>query len=361
MASKIIITPIVLPKDWSPDYDLTDHSLTTPPNHLLSLGYVPQSQDLDMIRITCNQHYRDVLEIGYNKKMIDDLNTLLSISVTIPKDHDVSDERMFQYYASITQLWELCHVFHLEKGKMCIISTVSQRAANKLQNTIVPDIISKSLSSSFKQLEHTEFMKDEKVDVAICFYTLYSLSQHIAYTQLIALFSDVQSTQKKDSCAIIQLPTITTQPLLDYICYMASMYESCYLVRPGISTSISDMQYLVLLKYRDSKNRKNSKKKSKSSMKDRPITVKKAIQVHNYATIWPKVCNYSRMLSYITAGFFAGTETYNYKMQQEQLEQSWIALMKSIPNNILSDAIEQHNIRYNMMFSNQKFIDTISL
>lgn len=306
----LIVTAIPSGSEERPEQAYSPLNLSTQKPSALIYGHMVSLQNIDMVKLTCNLHYHDAMDV----RVTPDLITSLQKEFLIKTPSQ-----------AIAELLEMGNLFLLWGDQADKIGVVA----------------SDQIVEGVKEIARKQNPKAKIVPVApkagldLLIYHGYqrTIREHSALEKIQDRLLELLASQKEGSKMLLQLPLATTTDTIHTIAYLASLYQYCLLIRPGITPAVEHTQYLLLDGYR-------APKETPRLLVRYPISGQLicAIQVHNEQLLPHLLEIYRRALNYLSAGFFTGTTTLTMRVDQDQYNQEWLSTIRGDPEQVLKSA-----------------------
>lgn len=289
----------------------------TPNPKLLKYGFSDLGDTLDFVELTSNIYYKTGLNFDFDRKD--------------PKSIMIKGIENFgnTFDQTFAEFWEIINLFDLFNTDQTIycdrVDTI---------NSIV-----KFYNKKFKttnKLSTTN--KLNNVSLILKKFSDVDLEENLLIHLLVNNLFDLLHNQIDKGTMVIQLFEIQTKVLVQIIYYLSTLYESSYLIKPMISSSISNSKYLVLTKYRGKNSfflKKIPDNLYLSSIIDSPIpeTLIAIIQCINSYLLPLKYFIYSKIKNYLDTKVYEGITYVEMIEKQNNNTNKWIDMFLD-PNRL---------------------------
>ena len=201
----------------------------SPSPKLIKYGFNTITDTLDLSAITNIPQHRAGLNFDLERKDPDSIYGA------------VSRFKIKKFDQSFSEIWEILSLFSLLNKKQSIATnhTATLDEIVKLYGQISsskpdPDIVVADL-------------KTKSASVVIYKYSDINIDENAAIDIIVKNLKQLLSIQNPEATMILQLFSLQTQTSAEIIYYLASLYNDAYLVKPAISSDLSDSKYLVLI------------------------------------------------------------------------------------------------------------------
>jgi len=200
-----------------------------PSPKLIKYGFNNINEQIDLIALTSVPYYKAGLNFNFEG------NADKSISV---KASNLFKTKKFNQ--DFAEFWEILNLFG--------IITTNQNIYTSHPDTLKEIISSyQKLTKSKNTLSVMETPSKGKATTVIYKYSSIEIDENALIQFLINTLPNLLTTQAKGSNMIIQLFALQTQTSAEIIYYLSTLYNEAYLIKPIVSSDLSDSKYLILL------------------------------------------------------------------------------------------------------------------
>jgi hypothetical protein len=283
------------------------------PKKLIKYGadIFPSKQDI--INITSNTAYLHCLNIDINDQ--DPKGIVKSLINIDKKFSNVETDREF------LEFFEILKILQLTKPKSKIYVNT-----NKLEDIV----------------KIFDFEKAEK-NVSLVLYSLQSsdLEESVFLTTFLTDIKKIFDSQDKDCTMIVRFQDMKTQESADIVTYLSQYYEEVLLIKPSISSFISEIRYVVFRKLTDKKSLDNFDN-GYIVLKNPSIVTDIKIKCINSILVAKKYELYQTIRNYIDSKIFEGFE---YKKKRDEQHLNVLAWINKFIINYDSSNILDYSIK----------------
>lgn len=296
---------------------------------LIKYGFNKISEDIDLVGLMSNSHYKVGLNFDFDRN---DEQSFITKMGNLGAIH---------FDKNFAEFWEILMLFNL-LDKNQIINTNHKETLN--------DIIDfyKNLTNSKKKWSFIDVNDKKSVATLIVYkYSEMDIDENVAIQFIIDDLPKILSIQKKDSTMILQFFGTQTQMSAELIYYLASYYNEAYLVKPMVTSELSDSKYLVLIglnniiKFPIPKHSKNVYLHS-IGLKNLPNNMTTIIQCFNSKMMPRRYKKYYQIKSYLDTKVYEGADYQNFiKIQNENVDK-WISMFTNLADirKLTDNAVE---------------------
>ena len=275
-----------------------------PSPRLIKYGYSSFDDQLNIHNLTENSYYRVGLNIDFTR---DDDNSFAVQGKKFFKINTINQ--------TFAEIWEILNLFNLLDDESIISSNISE----------------------IKQLVKLHDKKHHIVEgtkannLIIHKYSDVELEENALVQLLIDDLPNFLSSQNTKGNMVIQIFGIQTQTMVEIIYYLSTLYTEAYIVKPSVSSNISNNKYLVLIGYHK-KVKFEVPKHPKSSylisigVDDIPNLITTSIQCFNSQTQSLKYHSYYRIKSYLDTKVYEGASYQELIELQNDNIQKWLTI-----------------------------------
>lgn len=302
-----------------------DHNHRPSPK-LIKYGFTNINCSLDMVELTSNSCYQAGLKFNFDDKSDNSVTKAASTYFNM-----IVDETFMEF-------WEIITLFGLLEKKQTIY-------CHNYDN--VMDELNKFYQTISK--EKSKLVKNQKEDATLVInkYSLVNIDENAALELIVQDLKNLMGRQKKGANFVLQLFDIQTQPTVELIYYLSSLYHTSYIIKPSITSDLSDCKYLVLIGLKEeTKIDLTSKNVNIASFGlSIPNEITTLVQCFNSIVMPLKYQRYHLIKSYLeTCVKFGGS--YNELIaQQKSNAQKWIETFSDMEK--VRKMIEELTEKYN--------------
>lgn len=212
------------------EINLADINFDHNPNpKLIKFGFNDLNEQFNTSALYSNPHYKNGLDFDFSRI---DQNSLKVIGAKTFK--------IKNFDSNFAELWEVLNLFRLLDSDQKIYTS---------REEAITEIISsyQKLSGSKNKYSLIDRKKKEKATLVIYRYSDIDIDENAAVQLIVNDLNSLLIVQEKNSNMIIQLFGLQTQISLEIIFFLSSLYNDAYLLKPTISSDLSDGKYLVLI------------------------------------------------------------------------------------------------------------------
>lgn len=197
-----------------------------PSPKMIKYGFNHINDDLDMIKLTSDVHYKAGLEFdldNINNKIIQD---------------STPEYKLINLKSGFMELWEIIMLFDLFNKNQSIY-TNDTKTMNNIINTY------KTLFQTNYEYNVTNKIAN-KMTLVIFRFSDIDISEDSIVHFIITNVNNLMSVQNKGSDMILQLFGMQTQITTELIYYLSSLYNGAYIIKPMIISELYDCKYIFL-------------------------------------------------------------------------------------------------------------------
>lgn len=293
-----------------------------PSPRLLKYGFNNITEQLDLETITSVEQYRAGLNFDFENNNENSISTKLSILFKV-KNIDIT----------FAEFWEILILFGLLKKDQNIY-TSNAKTMNDITNAYL------NMSDTKNKYNITDSEKT-KSGISLVVYKYadsnVDIDENVGAQLLSNNLTDLISMQNKGASMIIQLFGMQTQISAEFIYYLSSLYNEAYLIKPIVSSDLSNSRYIVLIGLKDSVSIIPFKSKSKNNtylksigLTHIPVAIENVIQCMNAKIIPMRYNTYNKIKEYLNTKVYEGA-TYKQMIQtQYENADKWSNLFSNL-------------------------------
>jgi len=302
-----------------------------PSPKLIRYGFNNINDELDFSIIYATDHYKAGLNFDFDRT---DKNSITSkIKSALKIKLNKSNNLVF------AEFFEIIATFDLLAKKQSIWSN--------LDVDVIEEVVDSYQKNTGSKISNT-FLKKLTKDASLIFYRLSDVdieenaAVHLIMNQLSTFLS-----QPKNSTLVLQLFGLQTQISAEIIYYLTSLYDEAYLMKPVVSSSLSNSKYLILIGLKN--NTKISVNKQPTNqyltsigLSNVPDSITTIIQCINSDLIPKRYLTYNLIKGYLDTKVYEGATYQALTEAQDKYTDQWlnIYLDSSRTSEILPKAID---------------------
>lgn len=203
-----------------------------PSPKLIKYGFNNINNQFDLVSLSAVPHYRAGLNFDLERK---DEN---SISVKISQLLKVKN--VDQNFA---EFWEILNLFGMLETNQNIYTTHLEVIKN------IVDVYQKisGTKNNFSVLGKIDSNSKGKASLIIHKYSDIDIDENAAVQFITNNLTNLLESQSKGASMVLQLFNLQTQITAELMYYLSTLYEEAYLIKPTVSSDLSDNKFLVLL------------------------------------------------------------------------------------------------------------------
>lgn len=295
-----------------------------PSPKLIKYGFNNINEQLDMIALTSIPYYRVGLSFDFQST---DENSIVTRASKLLKTNNFD-----QHFA---EFWEILNIFGLLDKNQQIYTT----HVNSIKN--ITDIYKKMTNTNYTySILDDKTIKSRQVSLVINKYSDVDIDENAAIELLINQLADLLNIQKKGANMIIQLFSLQTQTSAEIIYYLSMLYNEAYLMKPIVTSDLSDSKFLILLNLKTESTLSIPKHPESLylvslGIKLLPNNFTRIIQCMNAEIIPKKYLKYSQIKSYLDTKVYEGATYQEMLKKQHQNAIEWLEIFAD-PSKIKS-------------------------
>ncbi|AYV85068.1 MAG: methyltransferase [Satyrvirus sp.] len=322
-----------------------------PSPKLIKYGFNTINEQLDMVALTSNPYYKSGLNFDFERNDKQSMKTKAN-ELLKTKDFNID----------FAEFWEILNLFS-------ILSTTQNIHTTK--KNIVEDVVNtyQKLTGSKKSyiVGGPKMKPKEKVTLVIHKYSDIDIDENAAIHLIINDLKDLVSIQEKGANMVLQLFSLQTQTSSELLYYLGSLYNEAYLVKPIVTSNLSDSKYIVLLNLKE-KNIKLPKLPKiptdayliSLGIKSIPNDFLTVIQCMNSQIIPKKYETYNSIKSYLDSKVYEGSTYQDMVKNQNSNTTKWFETFSDVGAENMKKILDQSIQRSNTVcVSYSKIIDIL--
>lgn len=291
-----------------------------------------------------NTYHRVVLDFNLERT---DKDSMKSKAVNIFKTKSFDQ--------SFAEFWEILNLFGILK--------TTQNIYSNYPDTINHIIDVYQTITKTKNKYSVSNKLNIKTTLIICKYSDLNLEENASIQLLIDELPELINTQSAGTNMILQLFGIQTQTMVELIYYLSTLYNQSYLMKPLVTSNLSDSIYLVLLDFKNKININVPKHPKNSYLlslftDELPNTMITTIQCINSSMMLHKYKIYNEIKSYLDTKVYEGASYDEFIKRQNDNINKWfetftdISDMKKILDQSIgiSDKQCEHHTKFDNLY-----------
>ena len=280
---------------------------------LMKYGFNSDSYKLDLMTLEADAHFKIGLKVDPSRKDKESIKSNVEDKLKIKGvDH------------TFLNYWEIINLFNLFNSTSNVYSS---------DTDTLKEIVSShsNLTKSKKKIDvETKLSSKGKIDLIIQTYSTTDLDENALIHSLLAYLPELIEAQHKGSSMVVQLFNVQTSITAQIIFYLSSLYTESYLIKPSVSSDLSNEKYLVLINLKkDTKlnfGKKISDKEYVQNLLSEPIPAdfNLMIQCFNSMLIPHRLNTYSKIKTYLDGKVYEGATYQEMKTLQDANTMSWV-------------------------------------
>lgn len=279
------------------------------PSKLIKYGFNHIEDDLDLISLTTNDHYKSGLNFDFTRN---DKKSIKNVGI------DTFGKLFNTTYA---EFWEIITVFNILKTNNNVYTSHAD---------ILNDILD-NYGKMANKLNKITINNSKTYDVILYKFSEPDVHENVSVHLLLTELSNFMNTQNKGGSMILQLFSLQTDIIVNIMYFIASYYENVYLFRPDIVSNLSTSCYLVCSSLKQTVKLNNVKIPSDMfvhKLFKRPINIQSdfttIIQCFNSEIVPQKINTFYEIKKYLDSKVYEGV-TYTEMLQhQDKNTDIWI-------------------------------------
>lgn len=329
-----------LPKSYKINYQYDNY----PSPKLIKYGFNSITNKLDLLSLTSNPHYKTGLEFDFDRN-VDSINNAMKVF------------GIGHFDKTFAEFWEILSLFNPIIGDQTIITSINK---SLIDNII--DLLQKKAHSSYK-VDVTDQTKSNNIVTIIHKYSEIDLEENAAFHLIINELPILFSVQKPGSNLILQIFNLQTQVMTELVYLLSSLYANAYIIKPAVTSELSDQKYLVLMGLKDYYHFSDPELKEKRyvvsmGLKNIPNELDVLFQCINSELIPKKYKRYQIIKNYLDSNVFEGASYQEMIQKQNGNINEWIETFSNFDKikNLLDEEINKSNTRCNSQLQLNKLL-----
>jgi len=300
---------------------------------LIKFGFNNINYKFDLVELTANQHYKNGLNFNF------DSNDSFGI---VTKAKNIFNMEIDEIFA---EFWELILLFQLFKNNQNIITSHEREMKN------IISLYSKLLNTSNKYS-----IVKASASLIIYKFSIVDVDEN-SYVKLLMKHRNIFDLIDKGGNMIIQIFNIQTAVMAEIVGLLSSYFRESYIVKPQISSDLSDSKYIVLL---DCQKKPNIEEpKSNEYIISLGINLTEdfvnIIQCLNSTIIPLKYIKYQEIKKYLDSKIYTGATYQEFIDKQNKYAEKWIQNYSNLGNipDLFKEQVDKYNkscVKYSDIF-----------
>lgn len=312
-----------------------------PSPKLIKYGFNDVNEKLNMVELTSVPYYRAGLDFDFERT---DENSFNKNAQEIFKIKNIN------YNLDFAEYWEIFVIFGFLKNNQTILTN-----DKKSIQDLVTCYINKFDSKSNYTIEDLEKQSKSKrmATLLVKKYSNADIDENASIQLVVNDLSNLVKSQAIGANMVLQLFNLQTQTSVEIIYYISSLYNEAYLMKPIVTSDLSDSKYLVLLGLKNidpdslnifSKKKLNTKLYLTSiGLKHLPDDMSTTIQCVNSQIIPKKYKKYNLIKTYLDTKVYEGATYQDMISSQNKLIKMWFDIFTNPDNlkNIMDESLKR--------------------
>lgn len=281
------------------------------PSKLIKYGFNHEVDNLNLVELTLDSHYTAGLNFNFERK---------------PVYPDFS--------LTHAEFWEILVTFDL-------------MAPNQSIRTSHPDVIEdliKTYGELVTKLTKVTVNKSKKSNLVLHKYSDVELEEVTALQLILSDLPDILSSQSKGSTMVMQLFSLQTNPMVEFVYYLSTHYETVYLFRPNVTSNLSCGSYLICTNLLDTISLPKVEIPQDMYVSSLSLQISPefttCIQCFNSEIIPQKIVTYNKIKAYLDSKVYEGATYQEMVMAQDENVSKWnvkyVDKLKDLPKTLTS-------------------------
>ena len=305
----------------------------TPSPKLIKYGFNNINETLNLGLITSNSFYKTGLLFDFDRDDKDSFYAKASIHFK-NKNFDLT----------FAEFWEIIALFSLFNTNQTIVTT---------HGDTIADIIAayQKIYSNKAKLAVASGKSANKATLVIHKFSEIDIDENAVIQLIINDLPHLLDIQVKGASMILQLFGSQTQTTAEIIHYLSTLYDEAYLIKPTVTSDLSDSKYLVLIGLSD-KARLTVPKHAKDLYLNSigivtPNDLVATIQCFNSIVIPKKYRKYNQIKSYLDTKVYEGITYQEMIRAQNENTDKWLETFTDMTKmkSLVDDAIKRSSTR----------------
>lgn len=320
-----------------PPINIKKISLSRVPSpKLIKYGFNKTTDNFDLIDLMKNNHYRVGLSFDFCRTDVESACSLGKKTFNVTN----IDNNFFIF-------WEILSLFGMFFPKQTVLTNIKNTITNV---TSVYSKMNEKIDVTIAEV----LPPKEKATLVVNKYSDIDLEEdaivHLILTDLVKI---IPTQVAPGSSMILQIFSCQTAVMTELIFFLSSLYNESYIVKPLVSSDLSNEKYLVLC---DMKKNVKMFELPKTFSADTyisslnvtlPIEFVTIIQCINSDLIPKKYSTYTTIKSYLASKAYGGALYQEMFQSQNKRVAAWIAMFTDFSNleNLLKSALDRTDER----------------
>lgn len=288
------------------------HFDISPAPKLIKYGFNSYLEKFDPTELTSIPQHRAGLNYDFSRK--DDLSMS---SLAIQK---LGTENFDQIFA---EFWEIVILFEFFEKDQTILTNYQDTLHNMIG-------IYKKLLGKKRNIKLSN--KGNNFTLVIYKFSETDVDENAFVHLLTNNLPKLLSGQKKGATMVLQIFGLQTGAMVEIVYYLCSLYHNCYLMKPSVSSDLSDDKYLILTGLKEKTNSSLPKYPSDYYLisiglgSNMPETFTSVIQCMNSELISRKLRKYHEIKKFLDTKVYEGTTYQDLITRQNNYAEKWFEL-----------------------------------
>lgn len=291
---------------------------------LMKYGFNYICESLDMIKITSNPYYRVGLKFDLERKDNNSISTKVATFFQTKKFNII-----------FAEYWEILNLFHLLFSEQNIYTT---------DHDTITEIVRIYQQLTKRKDKITILGEKNKKNATLIVYRFseIDIDENAAVQFIINALPDLLSIQSKGGNMVLQFFGMQTYISTEIIYYLSSIYNESYIIKPAITSDLSENKYLTFLGLKESIKLIIPKHPVNSylltlGLHDIPNEIEIIIQCVNADFIINKHKRYCTIMNYLNKNVYEGATYQEMIKKQDENTNKWLELFSNIsPENMIN-------------------------
>lgn len=319
------------------NFDLKYSFGPNPSPKLMKYGFNNLNLKFDLVELTANAHYKNGLNFNFDRT---------DSSSFVKQANEIFQAKNFDeiFDETFAELWEILNIFGFIKSSQSILTSKSDTVENivqiysKITNTKNNHKINSINSDNQSKPNKSAKTSTSNATLIIDKYSDTDVDENAYVSYLAKNISMLIDSQTSGSNMILQIFNIQTQIMVEMIYFISTFYAQSYLIKPQVSSDLSDSKYLVLVDFLPGTQPKLDFKHVPENLYlgsigiQVPESLVNVIQCLNSHIIPTKYAKYQTIKTYLDSKIFEGATYQDLIQQQDKNISSWITNYTNLGN-----------------------------
>ncbi|MEM0354102.1 MAG: hypothetical protein QXW79_00835 [Thermoplasmata archaeon] len=223
------------------------------------------------------------------------------------------------------EFWEIIMMFEFFEKDQTILTNYQDTLHNIIGTY-------KKLLGKRRNIKLLKDGRGNNISLVIYKFSEIDLEENAFIHLLINILPKLLSGQKKGSSMVLQIFGLQTEIMVELIYYLCSLYHNCYIMKPSVSSDLSNNKYLILISLK--KPIKISLPKFPSDhylisigfSSSLPVSFTSVIQCMNSEFISRKLKKYHEVKKFIESKIYEGATYQDLIIRQNENAEKWFEL-----------------------------------